>query len=94
MVELHTSIDSVVSSVRDYFGAYAHPSSRSSTRQDTMEKEINILKEEVEKLTVGNALIIDKLNHIEIEHANLKKEHANLNEDVNIIKGKNTKNAK
>ena len=46
--------------------AYAHPSSRSSTRQDTMEKEINILKEEVEKLTVGNALIIDKLNHIEI----------------------------
>ena len=59
-----------------------------------MEKEIQILKEEVEKLTAANAFIIDKLNHIENEHANLKKEHAYLNEDVNIIKGKNTKNAK
>ena len=71
--------------------AYTHPKSRGRENQDKLENEITLLKEEVEKLSAANACIINKLNHIEIENAKLKKEQSDIHEEVNIMKAKNIK---
>ena len=59
--------------------AYAHPTNRGSEKQDLLEKEVKLLKEEVKQLCAANVCINDELNNIEI----LEKEVQTLKESIN-----------